>query len=160
MIQYLIIFFVLDVLVFSGIASYLPRNKIDDKDDKADPDDPKSPYSINYSGEFNKNQGYSYVIQNKNGNQTGYVSFPDVSQSQLNTRPNGSSHLFCFEQIHDILMICFLLDFVHNQTGIQYDKNKDSMNYGNIVLYSAEHQTYEQNMNYQRMKDRLKEKQV
>lgn len=123
---------------FSGIASYLPRNKIDDKDDKADPDDPKSPYSINYSGEFNKNQGYSYVIQNKNGNQTGYVSFPDVSQSQLNTRPN---------------------DFVHNQTGIQYDKNKDSMNYGNIVLYSAEHQTYEQNMNYQRMKDRLKEKQ-
>ena len=54
----------------------------------------------------------------------------------------------------------FLLDLVHNQAGIQYDKNKDSMNYGNIVLYSAEHQTYEQNMNYQRMKDRLKEKQV
>ena len=75
---------------FSGIASYLPRSKVDDKED---PDDPNSPYSINYSGEFNKNQGYSYIIQNKNGNQTGYVSFPDLSQPKLNfTRPNGLSH--------------------------------------------------------------------
>lgn len=57
-------------------------------------------------------------------------------------------------------MICYLSDIVHNQAGIQFDKNKDSMNYGNIVLYSAEHQTYNENMNYQRMRDRLKEKQV
>jgi len=57
-------------------------------------------------------------------------------------------------------MICSLLDiFVHNQAGIKFDKNKDSMNYGNIVLYSAEHQTHNENMNYQRMRDRLKEKQ-
>ena len=57
-------------------------------------------------------------------------------------------------------MTCYLSDIVHNQAGIQFDKNKDSMNYGNIVLYSAEHQTYDENMNYQRMRDRLKEKQV
>jgi len=73
---------------FSGIASYLPRSKIDDEEDPDD--DPNSPYSINYSGEFNKNQGYSYIIQNKNGNHTGYVSFPDLSQSKLNvTQPKG-----------------------------------------------------------------------
>ena len=57
-------------------------------------------------------------------------------------------------------MTCYLSDIVHNQAGIQFDKNKDSMNYGNIVLYSAEHQTYDENMNHQRMRDRLKEKQV
>ena len=72
---------------FSGIASYLPRSKIDDKE-KPD-DDSNSPYSVNYSGEFNKNQGYSYIIQNKNGNHSGYVSFPDLSQSKLNTQPKG-----------------------------------------------------------------------
>lgn len=121
---------------FSGIASYLPRNK---NDDTVDSDDPTSPYSINYSGEYNNNQGYSYVIHNQDGNHTGYVSYP----SQPSFKPN-----FTWSK-----------ETVHKQPGVKYDKNKDSWNYGNIVLYSAEQQKYDANINYQRMRERLKEKQ-
>ena len=91
----------------------------------------------------------------------------DTSASRICRSPSKILHnlrvspINLFLNILKLLMICSLLDiFVHNQAGIKFDKNKDSMNYGNIVLYSAEHQTYNENMNYQRMRDRLKEKQV
>ena len=87
---------------FSGIASYLPRNK---NDDTVDSDDPTSPYSINYSGEYNNNQGYSYVIHNKDGNHTGYVSYP----SQPSFKPNftWSKGLFQFYKLTMTIIIPF-----------------------------------------------------
>ena len=58
-------------LYFSDIQSYLPKSKI-----SGTKDDPTSPYSINYSGEYNKNdKGYSYVITNENGTHSGYLKF-------------------------------------------------------------------------------------
>lgn len=46
-------------------------------------DDPSSPYSVNYSGEFSPNKvpGYSLILADKNGQQTGYLQF---------TGPGGS----------------------------------------------------------------------
>ena len=40
-------------------------------------DDPSSPYSVNYSGQFNKNKvpGYALVLADKDGKQTGYLHF-------------------------------------------------------------------------------------
>ena len=65
-----------------------------------------------------------------------------------------------FLQINNDNHYSTLLETVHKQPGVKYDKNKDSWNYGNIVLYSAEQQKYDANINYQRMRERLKEKQV
>ena len=65
-----------------------------------------------------------------------------------------------FLQINNDNHYSILLETVHKQPGVKYDKNKDSWNYGNIVLYSAEQQKYDANINYQRMRERLKEKQV
>ena len=52
-------------------------------DSEKEKDDPSSPYSVNYSGEFNPNKvpGYSLVLADKNGKQTGYLHF---------TGPGGS----------------------------------------------------------------------
>ena len=78
-------FFILILKVFidvcySDIQSYLPKSKISGSKDT---DDPTSPYSINYSGEYNKNnQGYSYVISNKNGNHSGYLKFSSLPKPQ------------------------------------------------------------------------------
>jgi len=132
----------------SDIASYLPKNKIDTK---SVADDPQSPYSINYSGEYNKkDQGYSYVINhdtNKNQSQTGifkFSPFSPPSQSSMNfTWPNH---------------------YHHGNPAVQNDDNKynikDTWDYGNIVLYSAEQESDKHlySMNYERMKQKLKQK--
>ena len=65
---------------FSDLSNILPKSKADGISFvKNVNDDPSSPYSINYSGEYqdkNKNlHGYSYSISNKNGTQSGYLKF-------------------------------------------------------------------------------------
>ena len=67
-------------LEFSTVASYLPKNKNDDS--KSLLDDPTSPYSINYSGEYNKNQGYAYTIKDKNGSHSvKFTSDPEMIEA-------------------------------------------------------------------------------
>ena len=67
--------------IVSNIASYLPKNKNDVTDD------PTSPYSINYSGEYNKNHDYSYTIRNKNGSHS--VKFTSNPSLVETLRPPG-----------------------------------------------------------------------
>ena len=71
-----------DCIHLSEIAGILPTKKSDEAESEKE-DDPSSPYSVNYSGEYNKNKvpGYSLVLADKNGKQTGYLHFTSPGSS-------------------------------------------------------------------------------
>ena len=88
----------IDCYNLSEIAGILPTKKSDLSSDEEKNDDPTSPYSVNYSGEFNKNKipgAYALVLADKNGKQTGYlhVSSPGSDPTKLSwPRTDKSKH--------------------------------------------------------------------
>jgi len=129
--------------ILSDLSNILPKSKADGISFvKNVNDDPSSPYSINYSGEYqdkNKNlHGYSYSISNKNGTQSGYLKF---------TTPTSPPH-----QTYQTNIIAWPKGKVSNHDNNNDMKIKDnfgSIDYdGNIILYSGEQDDPSQNHKY------------